>query len=197
MAPRLTTYVALLRGVNVGGHRIVKMDRLRSLVAELGFDNVRTYIQSGNVLFDTKPTARDLLQRKITKHLERALGFDVVTFVRSVAEVEELVAREPFAGVAVGPDTRLLVAFLSRPLPDDLAVPFASEKSDVELVGHLHATALLVLRQRPGRTVDPVPFLERIAPGSTPMTGRFFHVAKQLVEAARAAPTGQRPGRER
>ena len=69
-------YIALLRGINVGGH-LVKMERLRDLFMELGFTHVRTYIQSGNVFFETTQTDRKGVSQTIEQHLHQALGYEV------------------------------------------------------------------------------------------------------------------------
>ena len=89
-------YVAFLRAINVGGHT-VKMDQLRSLFAELGFANVETFIASGNVIFDSKTTNTKSLEKKIEKHLKESLGYEVTTFVRSVAELAEIARYQPFS----------------------------------------------------------------------------------------------------
>jgi uncharacterized protein (DUF1697 family) len=79
-------YVALLRGINVGGHR-VKMDHLRSLFGDMGFDDVATFIASGNVIFSTPSEDPSELESAIEKHLHGALGYEVATFVRTPAEL--------------------------------------------------------------------------------------------------------------
>lgn len=61
----METYIALLRGINVSGQKLIKMEHLRSVFAEMKFKNVRTYIQSGNVLFEDKTTDREKLQQRI------------------------------------------------------------------------------------------------------------------------------------
>ena len=66
-------YVAFLRAINVGGHT-VKMEHLRILFEELGFENVETFIASGNVIFDSKTKSTKTLETKIEKHLRQALG---------------------------------------------------------------------------------------------------------------------------
>ena len=81
------TYIAFLRAINVAG-RTVKMARLRELFAELGFANVRSYIQSGNVFFETDETDRALLTGMIAGHLLQALGYEVGVFLRTIPEVE-------------------------------------------------------------------------------------------------------------
>ena len=88
-------YVAFLRAINVGGH-IVKMDQLRSMFEALAFTNVETFIASGNVIFDSNTRNTASLERKIEKHLQKELGYAVVTFVRVIADLPEIIRYEPF-----------------------------------------------------------------------------------------------------
>jgi len=81
-------YAALLRGINVGGHR-VKMDHLRSLFADMGLEDVATVIASGNVIFSTPSEDPSALESSIEKHLYGALGYEVATFVRTPAELRD------------------------------------------------------------------------------------------------------------
>ena len=110
-------YFALLRGINVGGHR-VKMDRLRELVEVLGFQQIETFIASGNVIFSS--TSRDVhaMEERIARHLKEALGYGVPTFIRSQSELESIATFEP-----------------SEPAPTDQSVYviFLPEAADVEL----------------------------------------------------------------
>ncbi len=78
-------YIAFLRAINVGGH-LVKMDQLRELFVQLGFENVETFIASGNVIFDSRASAKSL-EQKIEKHLKASLGYEVRTFLRSTKEL--------------------------------------------------------------------------------------------------------------
>ena len=102
------SYVCLLRGVNVGGHRKLKMDELRALFESLGYTNVRTILQSGNVIFDAKSKPRDL---------ESHLGTAVV--LRTQEEIRRVIAANPFPDEAENDPGRLLVVFLSASLPSD------------------------------------------------------------------------------
>lgn len=147
-----TTYIAFLRAINVGG-RTVKMERLRALFAELGLAGVRSYIQSGNVFFSTDEPDRAALTRRIEEHLERSLGYPVPVMLRTVDEVAALLAAEPFRGIEVTPDIRLVVAFLSEPLPAALALPRTSPKGDHEVIGADPGAAYVVVRLRDGRWV--------------------------------------------
>lgn len=89
------TYIALLRGVNVGTSRRIEMAKTRQMFASLGFTNVSTYLNSGNVIFETyKP--RQSLRAEIEAGFEREFGFAVTTLVKSQAEMKEIIAAVPF-----------------------------------------------------------------------------------------------------
>lgn len=108
----MNRYAALLRAINVGGH-VVKMDRLRALFEEIGFDDVETVIASGNVLFSSSARNPPSLEEKIERHLESALGYAVTTFIRTPAEMDAVVAFDPFPGLVENGHT-LSVAFLKE-----------------------------------------------------------------------------------
>lgn len=108
-------YVAFLRAINVGGH-IVKMDRLRALFEEMGFENVETFIASGNVIFTSPSTDTQALERKIEARLKQSLGYAVDTFLRTPAELATIAAYEPFPGENEADCHALYVTFIRDPL---------------------------------------------------------------------------------
>jgi uncharacterized protein (DUF1697 family) len=112
-------YVAFLRGINVGGHR-VEMAELRRLFEGLRFSEVSTFIASGNVLFASPEADASALESRIERHLREALGYDVDTFLRTPAELAAIAAHQPFPD-ADSPDHTLYVSFL-RAQPDEAAV---------------------------------------------------------------------------
>ena len=89
-------YVAFLRAINVGGTSIIKMDVLRKHFESFGLENVQTYIQTGNVIFETKETNASRLEAKIETQLEKALGYKVVVILRTMQEVVSIVDVSPF-----------------------------------------------------------------------------------------------------
>lgn len=107
-------YAAFLRGINVGGKTIVKMEALRGEFEALGYRNVKTVLASGNVVFeapaDSTPAA---LAQAISEKLRQALGRDILVVVRSLEELRALAASEPFGGIEATKDTRLFVTFLA------------------------------------------------------------------------------------
>jgi len=87
-------YVAFLRAINVGGTRIIKMADLKNYFESFGCINVQTYINSGNVIFEAKESAN--LEEKIEKQLEKALGYKVETFLRTMDEVAKIASKPAF-----------------------------------------------------------------------------------------------------
>jgi uncharacterized protein (DUF1697 family) len=104
--------VAFLRAINVGGHT-VEMARLKKLFEELSLTGVETFIASGNVIFDTPGGAPAALEKKIAAHLEKSLGYEVVTFVRTPAELAATLAHRAFPKERAG--STLHIGFLGSP----------------------------------------------------------------------------------
>jgi uncharacterized protein (DUF1697 family) len=105
-------YVALLRGINVGGNKRIAMADLRKLLEDLDYDNVRTYLQSGNAVFSSRGRSLTKLERDITARIQRDLGLDVAVLVRSGRDMQAVVRSNPYTAELTDP-TKLLVAFLS------------------------------------------------------------------------------------
>ena len=113
----MNTYVALLRGINVGRAKRISMADLRVLMGALGHREVTTYLQSGNALFSTARTDSDTLAAEIEQAISAQLGMAVRCVVRDRAELARVVSANPLADVATDPQ-RLLVSFASsRPDP--------------------------------------------------------------------------------
>jgi uncharacterized protein (DUF1697 family) len=109
----MPTYIALLRGVNVGGN-ILKMDRLREICAKLGAENPRTYVQSGNVVFEARGAAAEW-ETKLEKKLASESRLPVSVIVRTALEMNKVFAGNPFLkenGIDIA---RLAVSFLQQP----------------------------------------------------------------------------------
>jgi uncharacterized protein (DUF1697 family) len=124
----MTRYAAFLRGVNLG-KRTVKSAELKAAFEAMGFDNVKTLLASGNVLFDAN--ASKGLQARIEAGLEKRFGFDVGTVLRSVDELKAMVEADPFGGRVEGEDKKLYVMMFAEPLPDGVNVPSLAGDYDV------------------------------------------------------------------
>ncbi len=178
-------YIALLGGINVGGHN-VKMEHLRQLFTQLGFADVRSYIQTGNVFFETSQDDRRVLARTIEAHLQEVLGYNVPVLLRAIPELEQIVDLNPFQHLEVTPDMRLCVIFLDEPPPKDLILPLRAPKNDIELVHTTRSEAFTVWYLINGR--PPSSSSDKFvatALGARKATTRFFHTVAKILQAAK------------
>ncbi len=105
--------IALLRGINVGGHKRVEMARLRELVRQLGYRDVQSYVQSGNVVFTGSDESQETIARNLEAQLAASFGFEVPVVVRSRDELADVVRANPLRDVATVP-ARHHVLFLKE-----------------------------------------------------------------------------------
>ena len=105
--------ISMLRGVNVGGHNKIKMDDLRALCESLKFEDPRTYVQSGNVIFRTKEKSSPALAKKIQNAIERKFGFRPAVILRTTDELRSAIAATPFIASRKLEPGKILVTFLS------------------------------------------------------------------------------------
>ena len=110
----MQTRIVLLRGINLGPRNRISMPELRELLERAGFEEVRTYVQSGNVILRSDASS-ERVARDCRKLLADALGLDIDVIVRTHDELAEVVRRNPLAKVAVNPK-RYQVSFLEREL---------------------------------------------------------------------------------
>jgi uncharacterized protein (DUF1697 family) len=108
-----STYIALLRGINIGPHKRIKMEALQRSLRELGFKDVKTYIQSGNVVFKAASADTIRVANKIEKKLLSDFGFPVSVIVRTPAELQQVIRNNLFLKEAGMDSSKLHVTFLS------------------------------------------------------------------------------------
>ena len=110
----MPTYVAMLRGINLGPHKRVKMEALRKSFESIGLKNVQTYIQSGNVVFKAGKLSTAALRKKIEAQITSDFGFSSLTILRSQEELGKVIKANPFLKQSgIGPE-KLHVIFLSE-----------------------------------------------------------------------------------
>ena len=137
--------IALLRAINVGGHT-VSMERLRGLFAELGYTNIRTLIASGNVVFGAGSKKPAVIESSIEKHLERALGYKVSTFVRTLDEILAIVDHEPFPRSVIDKAHARWIGFLKEAPTADAARKLDALRCATDDF-HIHGRELYWLRR--------------------------------------------------
>lgn len=135
-------YIAFLRGINVGGHGLIKMADLKKAFEKLGFENVRTLLASGNVVFESEQRDKKALTEEIESRLKKAFKKDIRVILRSLDELKKLQSSEPFKGIKVTPNIRLYVTFLSEKAgPHPMTIPQTALQKEFRI---LHATPLEV-----------------------------------------------------
>jgi uncharacterized protein (DUF1697 family) len=124
--------IALLRGVNVGGHNKMKMESLRALCESLDLHDAQTYIQSGNVVFRTRERNLAALAKRMQSAMEKDFGFRPEVVLRTSSELREAVAKNPFARRSDVPPNKLHVNFLAGAPAADAPTKLAAMKADPE-----------------------------------------------------------------
>jgi uncharacterized protein (DUF1697 family) len=117
----LTVYIAMLRGINVSGQKIVKMEKVRASFETLGLSSVRTYLQSGNVIFETSNASSNNLAKKIEGKITSDFTFSVLLVLRTSGEMKKIVDDNPFLEERGIDHSKLHVIFLSE-VPTKLAL---------------------------------------------------------------------------
>ncbi|HHH50621.1 MAG TPA: DUF1697 domain-containing protein [Saprospiraceae bacterium] len=123
----MQNYIALLRGINVSGQKKIKMAELREQLSSLGFTDLQTYIQSGNIVFKTKKTSHSKLEKAIHNKIKTAYGFDVPVMVRTKQELAKAIQNCPYANDPKREEKFIAVTFLSA-APSDTAIAVLNEK---------------------------------------------------------------------
>lgn len=173
------TYIALLRGINVGG-KVLKMADLKAAVADIGFEDIRTYLQSGNMVFKAKKAANAELARRISSAIKSHKAMDVTVMVRSAREWDRILADNPYPQAEEKPKTVHAFILDEQPGKDRIAILRSKEagREEWEVVGdvlYLHTPdgfGKSVLGNLVERTLK------------VPMTARNWNTVKALKELA-------------
>lgn len=133
----MTVYITLLRGINVSGHNLIKMADLRRMCEEMGLVQVQTYIQSGNLLFESQEEEEEL-RRRIEQEIQAAFGLSVPVALRSAAELKRILANCPFPADHLAEGESLYVSLLAEaPAPEaiDHLLSYRDEVDEYAMVG--------------------------------------------------------------
>jgi uncharacterized protein (DUF1697 family) len=153
----MITYVAFLRGINVGGNKQISMKDLAALFERAGFRNIKTILNSGNVVFASKESPEASLARKIEKAIQDEFGFEVGIQIRTLDVIKKLVERNPFKQFKPDKDTHWYVTFL-----DKSGIKLPAVTSDFYKLISIRDHALFsVLYRQKGKAPDFMAFLDK------------------------------------
>jgi uncharacterized protein (DUF1697 family) len=173
-------YVVFLRGINVGGHNIVKMDKIAELFAAMGFADVKIYIQSGNVVFRAKEKNLDDLAARIEGELQKLVENEVRVMLRTLAELTVMVKENPFKKAEAEPDVKLYVTFLCEDPKNKAALQLISPKKDVDVFLVQNRTVFSISRIVKGSYGFPNAFVEKELGGCA--TTRNWNTIKKITQ---------------
>lgn len=182
------TFIALLRGINVGGKNTVRMADLTSLLQSLHFTNIRSYLQSGNFIFDHDRAGPSAVSRAIEQAISRKFGLDVKVIVRSAEKLRSLISGNPLLNRPKIDEEKLHVTFLKdAPQKPDISY-FVRVKDARELVYLKGREVFLYCPNGYGRSKLTNQAFEKKL-GVTATT-RNWNTACALAEMVKTVPTG-------
>lgn len=177
-------YIALLRGINVGGHRKIKMADLREIFISAGFTNVTTYIQSGNIIFDSSETNTELLAQTIEQAVENNAGFHSSVLLRTISDLEKLVLENPFEGRQTEGHKLYITFFEAEPPPgkQQELLSYGSERE--EFTVRKRELYSLINKGIPGKPIFSNSFIEKHF--EMPATTRNWRSVNKILGIARS-----------
>ncbi|MEX0896047.1 MAG: DUF1697 domain-containing protein [Patescibacteria group bacterium] len=155
------TALGFLRGINVGGHHKVPMAELRDKLNELGCEDVRTLLNSGNIVFETKRSDLQDLENKLEDFLSKSFGFPIPVILRTQQEIAELVEQNPFKHINMHTDHRLYASLLKETPQAELEVPYATEDKAYQIIAVKNNIILSVLDLSKAKTPKAMDVLEK------------------------------------
>jgi uncharacterized protein (DUF1697 family) len=180
--------ICMLRGVNVGGHNLIKMDALKALCVSLRLKDPQTYVQSGNVIFRTEKDATKLAKR-LQGALEKKFGFRPGVMLRTASELKDVIANNPFAGRNGIEPGKLLVNFLADDPGKDARKQAQAIKTDPEELHIIGREVFIYFPDGQGRSRLPWPKIERAL--GTSATGRNWNSVTKMLEIAEKLETAE------
>ena len=171
-------FVVFLRGINVGGHTVVK-EKLQEIFASLDFESVSTYKQSGNVIFDANTADPEAIKAKVESKLRDVLGYDVSAFVYTIPQLRQIIDFEPFKGLEKEGASFLVTFLASAPRKFPLQLPLTIPKSTAQIISS-KGTAVFSVTHGGGEGGMPNPFLELKL--KVKATTRNMNIIREIVE---------------
>jgi len=176
----MVEYVAFLRGINVSGQKIIRMETLRSVLTDADFTDVKTYIQSGNLVFKSNILDTKLLILTIENLIEKSFGFHTDVILRSFTDVEALVNSSSFTQIRAYTEKKHYITFLKDEYPESLNFPVFSKNKDVEIIHQDKMDFISVSTIYKGNYGFPNSFIEKLT--GIPATTRNPNTLEKILK---------------
>jgi uncharacterized protein (DUF1697 family) len=181
--------ICMLRGVNVGGHNLIKMDALKVLCVSLKLKDPHTYVQSGNVIFKTDEKDVAKLAKRIQDTIDKNFGFRPEVILRTAADFRDVIKRNPFAKRNGIEPSKLLVTFLAAGPGKEAREQALDINTDPEELHIIGREAYIYFLNGQGRSKLPWPKIERAL--QTSGTGRNWNSVTKMLEIAEKLEASQ------
>jgi uncharacterized protein (DUF1697 family) len=175
-------YIAFLRGINVGGHNKIKMEDLTNLFISLGYKNVKTIIQSGNVIFEASDKSVKSITLKIENKLYEYMKSEIRVFVRTYIELLNIIQQNPFGKIKADNKIKTYVFFLYEEPEGKSKLPLNSPNKEVSVFQKINLNLFMYVKKMPGKSSSPNEFIEKTF--GVPATARYWNVVCGIVEKA-------------
>jgi len=172
-------YIAFLRGINVSGQKIIKMQALRKVFSDAGFEDVVTYIQSGNVLFTSYVRDSEQLIFQIENLIEKSFGFRTDVFLRKLTDIETIVNTPLFGQLKSDSGNKYYITFLKKEFTNGIEVPLLSKNKDVEIIFHNNNNLISISHSYKGNYGFPNSFIEKLT--GIPATTRNPNTLEKIL----------------
>lgn len=177
----MKTFIALLRGINVGGHRKIEMAALRALGTELGFGAVQSYIQSGNLIF-TSPDTAAAIEASLDRAIADRFGFPVEVLVRAADAWPALIQGNPFPKACVDEPNLVMMALAKRPPNKEAATALRERAAAGERIATAGEALWIHYPEGVARSKLSPALIDRLV--GSPVTARNWRTVLKLAELA-------------
>lgn len=128
-------YIAFLRGINVGRHARIKMADLKDAFLDMGFDNVRTVLATGNIIFESDIRDEAKLTQELESQLKNVFEKKINVMLRRIDELKKLQLKNPFSNIKTSKSTQLYVTFLPERInPNSITIPYISPQEELNII---------------------------------------------------------------
>lgn len=174
--------ISLLRGINVGGNKKIKMAELKALYEALGFSNVRTLLQSGNVVFESENDNPEQVTGQIEAGIMERFGFESKIIMRTRDQLQAVIAHHTFSEVQLAEPGKLLIAFLKSEPNAQQVEALREAHTGPEIIHHRGSELYIYYPDGMGRSKLDNTFIERRL--KTTSTGRNWNTVNKLLALA-------------
>lgn len=180
----MTAYAAFIRGINVSGNNIIKMEALKKLFALPGVTDIASYIQSGNVLFNTEETDSGILERELEKTLTKNLGYPTPVFLRDIKGMQDILKNDPFKDLRGEDGIKEYVAFLPKAADSKVKSALENVSNEIDAYKFKGRELFIIIRPDNGKSLFTNNNIEKKL--GMPATTRNWRTVNKMLELLKA-----------